>query len=671
MVLTVCLTALILAASDALPSSADIPPPRPVPTDIKVGSYYFPGHFHAGRWAPMKTYGHPTPLLGYYRDGAPGVMDWHIKWALEHGISYFVFDWYYDHRTGRVAEHDAALDQGFLQAEYRRLMEFAVFWCNEEGGDQPPYTEDQLLTLAKVLGARYLHQPNYLRLDGRPALFISEPMRLWQSFGAGFRQLLPRLSRAAGLPEGVDLYLVGKQSDQLDKLAQMGFSACTAYNYAGNRLTDAGSPLRAPYDEMVDAYEAMWKQVTSDGALPYIVPVAPGWDSRPWYGPRAFVRTGSTPAKFREMCERAKRYVDPKLNLLISECWNEFGEGSFIEPTVEHGFGALDAIREVFCRPGNWPPNVTPPDAEKAAWCWRPSDIPDDPQHAPPARQSGNLLAQGDMESGQGWLTFDQGPAPFADEKPHLGRRCLLVDPTKQAKAAFPAPFPFGETLELSAWVRCRAGASVRVTSALFGTDGRWLGTYHDIGETSSTDWVEIKQTIPALDPGIGAVDLEFVATGGLCYADDASIRFTGRPADAPAVFADAGTSPAAWLVYDGTVPAIDGGALFVPAGTGIKTKQFLPAGPDIVYALTAWIKCDGMATLKAMASEIDETGRWLGSYSGGTTVSWQDWVRITCTVGFRPESKARQCALEFVALGGRAWVRDVRLVRGQPLPRR
>ena len=652
----------------ALPASADMAPPRPVPTEIKVGSYYFPGHFHAGRWSPMATYGHPVPLLGYYRDGAPGVMDWHIKWAVEHGLSYFVFDWYYDYRTGHVSEHNAALDEGFLQAKYRNLMQFAVFWCNEGETNQPPYTEDQLLTLARTLGQRYVRQPNYLRLGGQPALFISEPMRLWQSFGPGFRDLLPRLSRAAGLPEGTDLFLVGKQSDELDKLAQMGFSACTAYNYAGTRFTDTASPLRATYDEMIGAYESMWQKVTAAHALPYLVPVSPGWDSRPWYGPRAFVRTDPTPAKFRSMCERAKRHVDPELNLVISECWNEFGEGSFIEPTQEFGFGALDAIREVFARPGNWPPNVTPTEAEKAAFTWRPDEIPDDPQHSP-SRQSGNLIANGGLEAGaEGWLTFDQAPAPIATDHPHSGARCLVIDPARQAKCAVPAPFLFGRDYEVSAWVRCSPNASVRVTSALFGPDGRWLKTYHDIGETSSQDWVEIKQTLPALDPGVGAIDVELVASGGVCQADDAAIRVVGQAAESAPIFTDAGTSPNAWLPYDSGEPQVAAGALFLPAGTGLKTKQLFPAGPDVVYALTARIKCDDRATLHITAAEFDEHGDWLKSYSGGGDFSWQDWIEVTCTLGFARESKAGQCDIEFVALGGKARVKDIRLVAARKL---
>ena len=66
----------ILAAVIGVPLLvAALPAPRPLPTEVKVGCYYFPGHFHAARWSPMVAHGGPTPLLGRYRDGAPGVSD--------------------------------------------------------------------------------------------------------------------------------------------------------------------------------------------------------------------------------------------------------------------------------------------------------------------------------------------------------------------------------------------------------------------------------------------------------------------------------------------------------------------------------------------------------------------------------------------------------------------
>jgi hypothetical protein len=45
--------------------------------------------------------------------------------------------------------------------------------------------------------------------------------------------------------------------------------------------------------------------------------------------------------------------------------WNEFGEGHFMMPSNLHGFGYINAVREVFGQEP-FPPNVEPTPAQKA-----------------------------------------------------------------------------------------------------------------------------------------------------------------------------------------------------------------------------------------------------------------------------------------------------------------
>ncbi len=197
-----------------------VPEPKPVSGPILVGSYYFPGHFNAARWVPMARARFPMPLLGYYRDGDPVVSDWHIKWALEHGISFFAFDWYYDYRTGNVLQHNNALELGFLRARYRDLMKFAIFWCNEEQWE-PDYTDEQMMVLARTLRDRYFRQPNYLKFNGKPALFISQPRRLTKRFGVeGCAAIWHRMSAEAG----VEILPIALAYDDQETLAKAGSS---------------------------------------------------------------------------------------------------------------------------------------------------------------------------------------------------------------------------------------------------------------------------------------------------------------------------------------------------------------------------------------------------------------------------------------------------------------
>ena len=73
-----------------------VPEPRPVTSDYLVGVHYFSGWKQGTHFGWQKVEPHPErkPLLGYYDEGDPEVADWEIKWALEHGINYFVYCWY-------------------------------------------------------------------------------------------------------------------------------------------------------------------------------------------------------------------------------------------------------------------------------------------------------------------------------------------------------------------------------------------------------------------------------------------------------------------------------------------------------------------------------------------------------------------------------------------------
>ena len=78
-------------------------------------------------WRLIAKYPKPRPVLGFYDDSLPEVNDWHIKWAVEAGISFFVFDWYWNAGETRLAR---TLNVGFLNAKYTDMMKFCIHWCN-------------------------------------------------------------------------------------------------------------------------------------------------------------------------------------------------------------------------------------------------------------------------------------------------------------------------------------------------------------------------------------------------------------------------------------------------------------------------------------------------------------------------------------------------------------
>ncbi|MGO8899825.1 MAG: hypothetical protein ACLQU5_15965, partial [Isosphaeraceae bacterium] len=88
-------TKLVFTPRLAVGPTDYVPEPKPVRGPFEVGVYYFPGWSSATNWQPIMPFPERRPVLGWYREGDPELADWQIKWAVEHGITFFAYDWYW------------------------------------------------------------------------------------------------------------------------------------------------------------------------------------------------------------------------------------------------------------------------------------------------------------------------------------------------------------------------------------------------------------------------------------------------------------------------------------------------------------------------------------------------------------------------------------------------
>ena len=326
-----------------------VPEPKRVRGEFEVGMYYFPGWHTYSRWSVLDGFPERRPILGYYREGDPAVADWHIKWMVEHGVTFIVYDWYWS-AGARQLEH--ALHQGFFNAKYRDKIKFCLLWANHNA----PKTSsaEDMVNVTNFWLDNYFLRPEYFKIDGKPVVVIFSPHRLTDDMGIeGVRQAFDKsreMAKARGLAGIYFVGCAGPSRGQLEALEKEGYDAATGYNYPS--AGDKGRAV-APYDDMVTGYQEIWNTIADSTSLRYIPVTEPGWDSRPWHGPNARMRTGKTPGKFKQMLENAREFVeqrnpDARPKIVLIEAWNEFGEGDYVEPHQEFGFAHVDAIREVF-----------------------------------------------------------------------------------------------------------------------------------------------------------------------------------------------------------------------------------------------------------------------------------------------------------------------------------
>ena len=106
------------------------------------------------------------------------------------------------------------------------------------------------------------------------------------------------------------------------------------------------------YERVVDIVGGHWKEIEHEFSLPYFPHVSIGWDNNARYNGRyTDVMEGPTPELFEKALIYAKHYLDthpdqPKLITVNS--WNEWTEGSYLQPDNLFGYGYLEALKNVF-----------------------------------------------------------------------------------------------------------------------------------------------------------------------------------------------------------------------------------------------------------------------------------------------------------------------------------
>jgi Glycosyltransferase WbsX len=211
---------------------------------------------------------------------------------------------------------------------------------------------------------QYFRHPSYYRIDGKPVLMIYDVDRLVNGLGglepakaamAWFRARV----KQAGFP-GVEMQVALRALDAddikvgdrtytyRDVVQALGFDSATHYQYV--HFEDMA---RHNYTDMVAGARKATAQFTATyDFLHYYPHVSVGWNP----DPRVKVALhgevlDDTPAAFRQGLLDAKAYVDahPAAAPLVTvNSWNEWTEGSYLEPDHRTGFAALDAVKDVF-----------------------------------------------------------------------------------------------------------------------------------------------------------------------------------------------------------------------------------------------------------------------------------------------------------------------------------
>ncbi|MDR3708473.1 MAG: glycoside hydrolase family 99-like domain-containing protein [Capsulimonadaceae bacterium] len=379
-------------------------------SEYEVAAYYFPNYhpdprndgWHGAGWtewelvkaARPRYAGHRQPVVpawGYFDESDPLWAEREIDLAADHGITSFLYDWYW-YEDGPFLQD--GLDKGFLGASNSNRLKFALMWANHEWLNIHPSNfrnKPEKLVSGRIsrrafdamtdhIVENYFSRPNYLTIDDRPYFCVYELASFIDAMG-GMSQACEALNRLrdvtrdAGFPDvhlNATIWGVKVLPNEigLERPAQvldyMGFSSVTSYAWVHHfDPNSVGFPVSS-YREAARANYATWEANQDLFSIPYHPNVSMGWDSSPRtvgtdrYEPRGYpwlsVLDGNTPEAFRAALVKAKQFVDRPdvcaksggLKMVTLNAWNEWTEGSYLLPDTVTGTQYLEAIRDVF-----------------------------------------------------------------------------------------------------------------------------------------------------------------------------------------------------------------------------------------------------------------------------------------------------------------------------------
>lgn len=312
--------------------------------------------------------GHYQPRLpgelGFYDLRMPEVMERQIALARQYGLGAFCFHyyWFAGHRL-----LEAPVDSFLSREDEAFNFPFCLCWANEnwtrrwDGAEedllmrQTHSSDDHAAVFEDLL--RYINDPRYIKINNRPLIVVYRPAiiqdvremaRIWR-----------RRAREAGYE---DIFLVATNAFGFEDPAGVGFDALCEFPPHGVGAHDVQETQQFynpdfngrvfSYDAVVSASLERLDQMTGAGvAERYFPTVMAGWDNEARRPGRGHVFHGADPEKFHRWLVGAagfsqKNHAD-EARLVFVNAWNEWAEGTYLEPDRRFGYGYLNAIAEL------------------------------------------------------------------------------------------------------------------------------------------------------------------------------------------------------------------------------------------------------------------------------------------------------------------------------------
>ena len=266
------------------------------------------------------------PLVGPYDSRDERLIEYHIKIAKAAGIDVFAIDWY-----GPNSFEDSSINK-YLDIAAKLNLSIAIEYepkIRIEWGSGPrEYRVNMVISDLKYVLSRYAKHPAYFRIGGKPVIFYFWPSQLkLEEWVFVFNKLKEEGFEAIHITEGTDPHLLSV-FDCIYEWEPLWIK--DANITAWDRLREISFILRA--------YSRLYPDKC------FLAGVWPGFDNVGVYG-WGFGVTKYDRMNGKVYEEQWKVVLETNPDMVMVTTFNDWNEGTEIEPSMEHGFKYMNITR--------------------------------------------------------------------------------------------------------------------------------------------------------------------------------------------------------------------------------------------------------------------------------------------------------------------------------------
>ena len=318
------------------------------------------------------------PSQGNYSSGDPNTASQQIEAATNHSISLFLLDYGWANDQQQKLMDNAAL-KGIINAsegaEATKNFSFCIFYFPNNRESPSTINETGLVEDFLRINETYFDHSSYLRLDNRYVVILADFYYYLNASFITYQGATENSSYSAvndlfhGLKVNYSLYLVPAfWPDYMANATAVLDDARTHWPglydaitlWGDNTFLDINeSTTYSKYVSKTENYFGEWNATAASYGVDFVPFICPGYtrainsvyydmSSEKWW---AIVTRDDTAnlTLWNEVWESAQEYANSSNNthhMVLIFTWNDFNEGTSIEPTKEYGSAYLDVIPE-------------------------------------------------------------------------------------------------------------------------------------------------------------------------------------------------------------------------------------------------------------------------------------------------------------------------------------